>query len=135
MARKEIETAMAHLKLDERGLIFVRIKAGVRLDNGGYLENVAARKELADGNRCGVVCIIPKDMDFDVEILSMDHYSDTPVAEFTAAMAIVTGDLLYDRLFKLHAKQFLNGVPHRVFHREAEAVKWVMEQLHERGRD
>ncbi len=35
----------------------------------------------------------------------------------------------------LQAKQFLNGVPHRVFHREAEAVKWVMEQLHERGRD
>jgi len=134
MARKVIETAMAHLELDQRGLIFVRIKAGVRLNNSGYMENVAVRKELADGNRCGVVCIFPKDMDLDVEILGMDHYSGTTVSEFTAAMAIVTGDLLYDRLFKLHAKQYLHGVPHRVFQRAADAVKWVMEQMHESGR-
>lgn len=134
MARKEIETAMAHLERDERGLIFVRIKPGIRLNNAGYLENVAARMELANGNSVGAVCIFPEDMDFDVKVLGMDHYTGTAVSEFTAAMAIVTGDLLYDRLFKLHAKQYLHGVPHRVFQREADAVKWVLEQMHESGR-
>lgn len=124
---------MAHLELGKHEIIFVRLKPDVKVTNKGYLENVAARKQLSAGRALGVVCIFPEDMDFNGEILEMDHYADEPLSNFTVAMAMVTGDLLYERLFKLHAKQYFHGVPHRVFQREADAVKWVLEQVAERG--
>lgn len=128
MAGTIIETSSATLKLDKDGIIFLRIKKGVRVNNENYVENIAARKELAAGERAGVVCVFPEDMDFANEVLQMDQYANVRVADFTSAMAIVTSDLLYDRLFTLHAKRYIHGVPHRVFHNETEAVSWVKEQ-------
>lgn len=129
MAVSHIETTLARVERDDEGLIWIRIGEGVRLDVIGFAEILAARKELAEGRRAGVIAIVPEDIDFDVQIMQVDHHAAGDAETFTAAFAIVTGSALHTKLYNLYAAFFKTAFPVKTFGDEASAVAWVREHV------
>lgn len=129
MADHIIDTSLAVVELSADGIVRLRIKPGSKLTVASFREVFVARRAISGGVRRGVIAFVPDDMDFEIQVVNMDHYADDDAASFTAAFAIVTSASLYRRLLSLYISYFKPAFPTGAFSDEASALEWVRQHL------
>lgn len=125
MEPRTIDTEMALIERDEHGIIRIRVKQGQLLSVKGFGESIVARRELAEGKPARVIALVPEDTDFEIGIMSMDHYDKVDAAAFTKAFAIVTDTSLFVRMYAIYNNYFKLTFPVKIFATEAEALAWL----------
>lgn len=134
-APRTIETKIATMALVARGFIEQRFRSGTRIDLPGFAENKQARFELMAGETCAMLSIIPKDMDFDVSVTSVDHFGPERGGDTLKALAVVVNDNMAEMVTKLFFSYFPTVFRTHVFDNEEEARSWLKEQLVELARE
>lgn len=129
-AHSRIDTSIASVERDSEGLIEVRIRSGVTLTVAGIAEVLQARQRLADGRpRLALIAFPSEEVDFELSMITSDHYSTLPVDQFTRAVAWVTGNARNDQFCRLYFAYFPSPVPSAIFEDEASARSWLHQFL------
>ncbi|MBK8530691.1 MAG: hypothetical protein IPL64_02195 [Flavobacteriales bacterium] len=125
MTHDHIDTPVATVEYGDE-LVVVRFKAGVTLTVSGIVALLTARKRSVDRGPLPVLVLFPDDeMDFDLSMITTDHYKDHPVEGHSKALAWVTRNAHNDRFARLYFTYFPSPVPSAVFLEEAEARVWL----------
>ncbi len=131
---RSIETRIATITLVAPGFLEQRYHPGERIDLAGFAENKRARFALAEGRPCVMLSIIPSDMDFDMNVTGVDHFGPERDQDSLRALAVVVHDSMAEMVTKLFFTYFPTVFRARVFGEEAEARRWLQQQLAEVGR-
>jgi hypothetical protein len=127
-----IETPSAYVERMNRDLVVTRYKNGVKVDAAAIAENLRARMSFPGSEPYAVIGIFPEDVDFDLDLLDRDHYSDKDTSRLTRVLAIVAEGVLFEKIAHLYFAYHPPGFHAKVFRRLQEAVLWVDERLEQR---
>ncbi len=119
-----IDTAMATVERVSPELIEVRFKPDVKLDVRGLGEIVNAKRALCGADSPDVLAVTPPELDFDLNVLSVDHgkaHGGCP----TRRLAFAGQSALNERLAGLYFSYFPRQHETRVFLAEEEARHWL----------
>lgn len=119
------ETASAIVERVHSELAICRYHSGARVDASALGENLKARMRVAGREAYAVIAIFPENVDFDMNLLERNLYTDLSLNEVTRVLAIVALGALYDPIASLHSMNHLTSVANRVFRTEVEARAWV----------
>ena len=107
-------------------LIEVRFKVGATLTVAGIMSIMQVRQQLAAGEALKVLIVFPQaEMDFDMSMITTDHYSVLPVQQFTRAVAWAAINDHNERFCKLYFAYFPSPVPSAIFMEEKQAREWL----------
>jgi hypothetical protein len=121
-----IDTPIATIQRTTADLVEVRFKAGATLSVAGITAILSARQESASGTPMRVLIVFAADeMDFDMAMITKDHYSSIPVQQFTRAVAWVTRNDHNERFCQLYFAYYPSPVPSAIFSTEEEARTWL----------
>ena len=126
---RTIETRIATMSLVAPGFIEQRFRLGTRIDLAGFSENKKARFELADGVTCVMLSVIPKDMDFDVSVTTVDHFGPERGMDTLQALAVVVQDNMSEMVTKLFFSYFPQVFRTKVMDNEDDARVWLQQQM------
>jgi len=126
---RTIETRIATMSLVAPGFIEQRFRLGARIDLEGFKENKEARFALADGVTCVMLSVIPKDMDFDVSITTVDHFGPERGTDTLQALAVVVEDNMSEMVAKLFFSYFPQVFRTKVVDNEDDARTWLHQQM------
>jgi hypothetical protein len=126
---RTIETRLATMSLVEPGLIVQRFRDGAKLDRPGFEENRKARAELSAGKRHAMLSVFPKDIDFELEITTRDHFQPERDKNTMTALAVVAHDTLATSLSKLFFSYYPQVFDTELFATEDEALTWLRGKL------
>lgn len=126
---RTIETRIASMTLAGPGFIIQRFREGTRIDLPGFQENREARFALANGVTCVMLSIIPKDMDFDVNVTNVDHFAPERGQDTLSAVAVVVADNMAEMVSKLYFSYFPQVFRTKVTDNEEEARAWLEVQM------
>jgi len=126
---RTIETRIATMSLVAPGFIEQRFRLGTRIDLAGFAENKKARFELADGVTCVMLSVIPKDMDFDVSVTTVDHFGPVRGMDTLQALAVVVQDNMSEMVTKLFFSYFPQVFRTKVMDNEDDARVWLQQQM------
>lgn len=123
-----IETSIAVVERDDQGLIQVRIRPATTLTIVAIAEILEARRRLSEGQPRLVLFVFPpEDVDFELSMITLDHYRTVPVEQFTRAVAWVTRNSRNDQFCKLYFAYFPSPVPSAIFEEESAARGWLQQ--------
>lgn len=125
---RSIPTRLATMSLMEPGFIEQRFHEGVKLDRAGFEENRAVRHALAGSEPYVMLSIIPEEIDFELNIVSTDHFGAEEEIAGLTALAVVAHGQLVQGVTAIFFKYFPPQFPARIFSAEAPAREWLMEQ-------
>ena len=109
------------------GLLFVRIRPGVRQTLDDARANIGACAAEMPGQRVGVVLDISRAVPLDPEV--RHFYTGPAVDDACSALALVVGmNPLGRMLGNVYLRVARLGVPTQVFDRESKAVAWLRAQ-------
>lgn len=128
---RSIATRIATITLVRPGFLEQRYHPGERIDLPGFAENKRARLELTQGMPCVMLSIIPRDMDFDMEVTAVDHFGPERGQDTLRALAVVVHDSMAEMVTKLFFTYFPTVFRTQVFNQETEARRWLEQQLAE----
>lgn len=121
-----IDTPVATVQLATPDLVEVRFKLGAVLTLAGIAAIVHAREEIGrTAPHRAMIVFPPEEMDFDMPMITTDHYHGRPVVEFTKAVAWVTRNEHNERFCKLYFAYFPSPVPSAIFMEEEQARAWL----------
>jgi len=121
-----IDTPIATIQRTAEDLVEVRFKPGVVLTVAGITAILQARQQSAGGVPLRVLIVFPTDeMDFDMSMITTDHYRAVPVEQFTRAVAWAAQNAHNERFCQLYFAYFPSPVPSAIFITEAEACAWL----------
>lgn len=121
-----IETRQATIELTADHLVEVRYKPGETLDPAGLSDVLGERERICDGHRGqAVLAVIPPDADFQLSLMTTDHYKDRPVVDCTRFLAITAGNVMHERMASLYFSYFPQNFSTCIFNDEAEARAWL----------
>lgn len=121
-----IDTPIATVQRTGDAMTEVRLKPGCTLTVPGIAAILAARQQLADDVPQRVLFVFPEEeVDFDLTMITKDHYSTVPVERFTRAVAWVMGNSHNERFCQLYFAYFPSPVPSTIVLTEAEGRKWL----------
>ncbi len=124
-----IDTDLALLRRSGPDLLEVHFKPDVVMTSAGIQRIIELRRNLTPAQQPGrVLIVLPKEPDFNVEMITTDQYKNHPVQDFTRAVAWVVHNDLGDRITQLYFAYFPSPVPTKVFRTEEEARAWLAEQ-------
>jgi SpoIIAA-like len=123
------ETDLAVISRSESDLVEVRFKPGITLTKEGIQGILNAREQVGQhGPPARILIVLPDVVDFDMGMITTDHYKDRPVQQHSRALAWVVHTESNERFTKLYFAYFPSPVPMAVFHTEAEALTWLAAQ-------
>lgn len=128
---RTIETRIATMSLVAPGFIEQRFRVGARIDLAGFAENKKARLQLAGGTTCVMLSVIPKDMDFDVGVTTVDHFAPERGSDTLQALAVVVQDNMMEMVAKLFFSYFPQVFRTKVMDNEDDARLWLQQQMEE----
>ena len=121
-----IDTPIATIQRTADDLVEVRFKSGVTLTVAGITAILSARQQASAGVALRVLIVFPTDeMDFDMSMITKDHYSTVPVEQFSRAIAWATLNDHNHRFCELYFAYFPSPVPSAIFSTEEQARKWL----------
>jgi hypothetical protein len=126
---EKVETASAIIERVNPGLVICRYKPGVKLLAATVAENLKARMSFPGVEPYAVIGVFPEDLDFDMSVLKMDHYSGIALNQMTQMLAIVAEGDLFDTIAQLYLALNPTRFESNVFRTEAEALDWVNERM------
>lgn len=129
--RPTVLTRLATMSLVDPGFVEQRFHSGARLDLLGFAENKQVRLELTSSAPHVMLSVLPPNVDFDVQVTTMDHFGPERQLDTIKALAVVAQDHVSEMVTKLFFSYFPPGFPCRVFEQEDEARAWLMERKRE----
>lgn len=120
-----IQTKAATLERRDNGVLEVRFKENVKLTVENVQEVLDARMELCGRGPYAVLVTLPDDIDFEIAVLSKDHYDDRGLEECTYAVAWDAGSEVNEKLVDIFYRYFPQPFPVKAFHSEEEARAWL----------
>lgn len=121
-----IDTPIAIVERMDTDLIEVRMKPGSTLSVPGIAAILQARKQLAEGRRMRVLFVFAnEDTDFDMAMITADHYGSVKAEDFTRAVAWVAHNGHNERFCELYFAYFPSPVPSTIFMTEEEGRAWL----------
>ena len=129
-----IDTLIATVQRTSPDLVEVRSKPGAVLSIPGITAVLHAREELGRiGSHCALIVFPEEETDFDMSLITEDHYGGRPVVEFTEAVAWLVRNEHNERFTRLYFAYFPSPVPSAIFMEEAEARAWLATEHPWRG--
>ncbi len=126
-----IDTRSATLELVSDALIELRFKPDVKLDVEGMSEIVHAKRALIAGRNMDVLAILPPELDFELNVLNVDHNAMNGGCGGAQRLALAAQSTFNERLtsiyFRYHPRPQATGV----FLTEEDARKWLTTKLPE----
>lgn len=130
-----IETRQATIERTPDNVLEVRYKPGQTLDPAGLSEVLRERERLCQGQGGqggqAVLAVIPPDADFQMLIMTSDHYKDRPVVDCTRFLAIAATSVMHERMASLYFAYFPQNFRTGIFSDEAEARVWLKKSMSE----
>lgn len=123
-----IETRIATIERKGRHVLEVRFKPDVKLDVKGIQELLAERIRICPEDARDVLAVFPPDVDFEVNVMTMDHYKGVGLENCTRSLAVAANSAINERFAGLYFAYFPQGFKTRVFSDEADAQRWLSEQ-------
>ncbi|MBK9175687.1 MAG: hypothetical protein IPM46_04980 [Flavobacteriales bacterium] len=121
-----IDTPIATVQRIAEDMTEVRLKPGCTLTVPGIAGILAARQEVAVGVPQRVLFVFPEEeVDFDMSMITKDHYATVPAGEFTRAVAWAMGNPHNERFCQLYFAYFPSPMPSAIFLTEEEARTWL----------
>lgn len=125
-----IDTGIATVQRTGPDRVEVHFKPGACLTVPGVHEMLLARQTLANGVRSRVLFVFStEETDFDLSMITTNHYAGLPVEQFTLATAWATRNEHNDRFTRLYFAYFPSPVPNAIFQEEAQARAWLDAQV------
>ena len=78
-----------------------------------------------------MLAVIPPDADFQMSLMTTDHYKDRPVVDCTRFLAIAATSMMHERMASLYFAYFPQQFRTAVFSDEDEARAWLKKSLSE----
>lgn len=119
------DTRAARVELGSQGILVLRFKEGVRIDQTMVHETIEARAALCSGRKLPVLCVMAPDQDFHIEVPITDNA--LLLVDHTLAEAVVAKGFLF-KVAELHYHNFPQPFPTAVLEEEDEAIAWLLEQ-------
>lgn len=124
-----IETRLATIERVGTELLEVRFKPDQHVDRAGIDEILEERKRLCPEGTRNILTIIPGEPDFDLDVVTTDHYSGRELENCTRALAIAASSTINERMAGLFFAYFPQAFATKVFSGEEEARRWLQEQV------
>lgn len=125
----ERHTAAAHIVRVRPDLVEVRYRSGITLSKEDLSEVQRTRRELMAGQQCGLLIVLPPELDFQLAVMNNDYLAEDRRTGAVRAVAVVVGSRMFEMLVKLHVEYFAPGFPFHITHDEGAARTWLDEQL------
>ena len=126
-----IDTRSATLELVSDALVELRFKPDVKLDVEGMRQIIQAKRTLIAGRNVDVLAVLPPDLDFELNILSLDHSTVAGGCTGAQRLALAAQSTFNERLsdiyFRYHPRVNATGI----FLTEEDAHKWLTTKLPE----
>jgi hypothetical protein len=124
-----IETRQAILEATPEGTMVVRYRPGITLDKEGLAEVLAARERHCELAGCHkVLAVFPQEADFQIAVMTEDHYKGRPIIDCTRFLAIAANSVMHERMASLYFAYFPQSFETKVFVEEEEAMAWLTEK-------
>lgn len=121
-----IDTPIAIVERTASDLVEVRVKPGSTLSVAGITSILQARKQLSSGQRMRALFVFAnEDTDFDMAMITADHYGGAKAEDFTRAVAWVAHNAHNERFCELYFAYFPSPVPSAIFMTEEAARGWL----------
>lgn len=125
-----IETRQATIERTHDQLIEVRYKPGITIDPTGLSEVLSERERLCGGGSGqAVLAVIPPDADFQMALMTSDHYKGRPVTDCTRFLAVAASSTMHERMASLYFAYFPQHFRTAIFADESEARAWLKTSL------
>jgi hypothetical protein len=121
-----IDTRLATITVTAPDFLEVRFKKGVTVDGAGLHEVLQQRAQLSEKGPFLVLGVLPADLDFDINVMTVNHYEGQTVLERTLAVGWVAHTLMNERMASLYLAYFPQPFPTQVFMEEEEARAWLL---------
>jgi hypothetical protein len=127
-----IETRQATIEKTADDLLEVRYKQGQTLDAAGLGDVLRERERLCGGpGGQAVLAVIPPDADFQLGLMTTDHYKDRPVVDCTRFLAVAASSTMHERMASLYFAYYPQNFRTAVFTDEGEARAWLKKSVSE----
>ncbi len=120
-----IDTRAATLERVSDGLIELRFKPDVKLDVQGMAEIVHAKRTLVAGRNMDVLAILPPELDFELNVLAIDHDAANGGCGTASRLALATQSTFNERLTSIYFRYHPRQQPTGIFVSEVDARKWL----------
>lgn len=127
-----IETRLATLERKHDDILEVRFKPGVKLDRAGILEILEERKRFCASGAHHVLAVFPAESDFEMEVMTTDHYLDAGMRDCTRTLALAANGAMNERMASLYFAYFPQPFDTRVFLEESDARAWLRQAIESR---
>ncbi len=121
----KLETEAAELELLPDGNLEVRFKEHVKLTVPLLDEVMEARVKLGAHGSYTVLVTLPEDIDFDVNVLTNDHYKGRELEKSTCAVAWDAESEMNEELVEIFYRYFPQPFPVKVFRKQEDARAWL----------
>lgn len=119
-----IETRAATLER-VADVVEVRFKPDVKLDLAGLGEVVHAKRALCHTEELDVLAVLPYELDFDLNVLSVDHHLLNGGCGLARRLALAAQSPFNERLATIYFRYHPREHETAVFLGEADARKWL----------
>ena len=126
-----IDTRTAILERVSEDLIELRFKPDVKLDVEGMTEIVLAKRQLSNARNVNVLAILPPEMDFELNVLTVDHHAENGGCGSVQRLALATCSTFNERLTNIYFRYHPRPNPTGIFVTEEDARKWLATKLPE----
>ncbi len=120
-----IDTRSATIELVESGMVEIRFKPDVKLDLEGMGEVVRAKRALCHSEERDVLAILPHDVDFELNVLSVDHHLVNGGCGLARRLALAAQSPFNERLANIYFRYHPRENETAVFLEETDARKWL----------
>ncbi|MFZ1688911.1 MAG: hypothetical protein WAU70_15910 [Flavobacteriales bacterium] len=124
-----IETRLATIEKVGTELLEVRFKPEQHVDRAGIDEILNERKRICPEGPRSILAIIPGEPDFDLDVVTTDHYAGRDLENCTRALAIAASHSISERMAGLFFAYFPQAFATKVFSTEGDARRWLQEQV------
>lgn len=128
-----IETRLASVERTGEALVEVRIKPDVRLDAEGLGEMVRAKHRLCAEQPADILLVFPSEVDFDLNVLSMDHRALHGGCGLAGRLALAAQSAFNERLAGIYFRYHPRDTDTAVFVEEGDARAWLVASVSERS--
>lgn len=120
-----IETKLATIEQVGHERLEVRFKLNEHVTREGICEILHERQRLCPEGPRDVLAVIPGEPDFDLDVVTTNHYEGLGLDNCTRALAIAASSPINERMAGLFFAYFPQAFPARVFASEEDARGWL----------
>lgn len=120
-----VDSPYATVQRISADLIEVRFKADVKLDIDGISQVIQAKCQLCRTDEPNILAVLPPDLDFALNVLSVDHSAVNGGCSASSRLAFVAPSSLNRRLAEIYFRYYPSLREIKIFKDEDEARSWL----------